>query len=96
MCVSYFRFEQSVLTSQLGLQNGGMFWIGLNDLESTGDYSWSDGTPVTYTHWDQGMPGWFVVFFKTEYNKKMKSNISTFIDLYNRNCKQQTEGITTF
>ncbi|XP_072020262.1 macrophage mannose receptor 1-like [Amphiura filiformis] len=50
------RFEQSVLTSQLGLQDGQMFWIGLSDLPSPGQYSWSDGTPVTYTHWDQGMP----------------------------------------
>ena len=56
-CPFNFRFEQSVLTSQLGLQNGGFFWIGLSDLASPGEYTWSDGSPVTYTHWDNGMPG---------------------------------------
>ncbi|XP_072020213.1 macrophage mannose receptor 1-like [Amphiura filiformis] len=50
------RFEQSVLASQLGLQDGQMFWIGFSDLASPGEYTWSDGSPVTYTHWDQGMP----------------------------------------
>ena len=31
-------------------------WIGLNDLESFGNFIWSDGSPLGYTHWGLGEP----------------------------------------
>ncbi|XP_063952038.1 C-type mannose receptor 2-like [Lytechinus pictus] len=31
-------------------------WIGLNDQESEGLFTWSDGTPVLYTNWDRNEP----------------------------------------
>ncbi|XP_063953416.1 macrophage mannose receptor 1-like isoform X1 [Lytechinus pictus] len=50
------RFEQSVVSSLLGLQDGTLFWIGLNDLGNYGEYAWSDMTAITFTHWDVGQP----------------------------------------
>ncbi len=31
-------------------------WLGLNDVESEGTFVWSNGEPVTYTHWDPSAP----------------------------------------
>ena len=52
----WIRYEQSVVSSMLGLQDGTLFWIGLSDQVSPGQYAWSDNTDVTYTHWDVGQP----------------------------------------
>lgn len=32
------------------------FWIGLNDLNTEGNFVWSNGDPVTYTNWAVGEP----------------------------------------
>ncbi|XP_038077198.1 lymphocyte antigen 75-like [Patiria miniata] len=50
------RFEQSFMSSQLGLQNGQMFWIGMSEGDTRGSYQWTNGAPITYTHWDRGQP----------------------------------------
>ncbi|XP_041458722.1 macrophage mannose receptor 1-like isoform X2 [Lytechinus variegatus] len=50
------RYEQSVLTSILGGQDGSLFWIGLSDSEKAGQYRWSDNTFVTLTNWDYEQP----------------------------------------
>eukprot|EP00057_Strongylocentrotus_purpuratus_P027654 XP_011682128.1 PREDICTED: macrophage mannose receptor 1 isoform X1 [Strongylocentrotus purpuratus] len=50
------RYEQSVLTSILGSQDGSLFWTGLSDVENPGQYSWSDNTAVTLTNWDYAQP----------------------------------------
>lgn len=35
-------------------------WIGLNDRNVEGGYVWSDGSPVSFTHWSRGQPNnWF-------------------------------------
>ena len=31
-------------------------WIGLNDLAQAGNFQWTSGEPVTYTHWAVGEP----------------------------------------
>ena len=35
---------------------GEIYWFGLNDLFTEGAFSFSDGTPVTYTNWSPGQP----------------------------------------
>jgi hypothetical protein len=35
---------------------GEHFWIGYNDLDTEGDWTWADGGPVTYENWRPGEP----------------------------------------
>ncbi|XP_077993135.1 C-type mannose receptor 2-like [Glandiceps talaboti] len=49
--------EQAFVSSKLAVfGNGNWYWIGLTDISSPGQFTWSDGDPVTYTHWDVGQP----------------------------------------
>ncbi|XP_077993133.1 macrophage mannose receptor 1-like [Glandiceps talaboti] len=51
------NIEQSFVSSKLGSFTGGSwYWIGLTDLSQAGQFTWSDGDPVTYTNWDAGQP----------------------------------------
>ncbi|XP_033624617.1 macrophage mannose receptor 1-like [Asterias rubens] len=50
------RYEQSLITSQLGLSSGSQFWIGLNDQHTPGYYEWLDGAPLEYSNWGKGQP----------------------------------------
>ena len=39
----------------------GQTWLGINDIESEGDWVWETGDPVEYTNWCGGEPnnwGW--------------------------------------
>ena len=36
--------------------NARALWIGFRDLTGTGDYTWVDGSPVTFTNWYPGEP----------------------------------------
>ena len=32
------------------------YWIGLNNLDKTKGYQWTDNSPVTFTNWNTGQP----------------------------------------
>ncbi|XP_033107417.1 macrophage mannose receptor 1-like isoform X2 [Anneissia japonica] len=49
------RFEQTFISSQLGLASGQYYWCGLVK-QDDGSYTWSDGSSVAYTNWDKGQP----------------------------------------
>ncbi|XP_010397550.3 macrophage mannose receptor 1-like [Corvus cornix cornix] len=51
------RYEQAFLTSIIGFKPEKYFWIGLSDVEEHGTFRWASGDPVTFTHWNVGMPG---------------------------------------
>ncbi|XP_077159614.1 macrophage mannose receptor 1-like [Paroedura picta] len=48
--------EHSFAISQLGYHSTDMLWIGLNSQKTARYFEWSDGTPVTYTKWENGEP----------------------------------------
>ncbi|WAS90690.1 CotH kinase family protein [Nannocystis punicea] len=35
---------------------GNDWWIGLNDLDTEDDFVWTDGTPLSFTAWNEGEP----------------------------------------
>ncbi|XP_076467662.1 uncharacterized protein LOC143298664 [Babylonia areolata] len=39
-----------------GLAVQGGVWLGLNDIQESYFYQWNDGSEVTFTNWDVGMP----------------------------------------
>jgi hypothetical protein len=43
----------NTFTGMDGAQN---LWVGLNDLQHKGTYSWADGEPITYLNWGPGEP----------------------------------------
>ncbi|KAM8967854.1 macrophage mannose receptor 1 isoform 2-T2 [Pelodytes ibericus] len=51
------RFEQAYLTSLIGLRSEKQFWTGLSDMGQRGNFTWTNGEKVLYTHWDAQMPG---------------------------------------
>jgi len=34
----------------------GYIWLGLSDASSEGNFSWTNGDPLTYQNWDTGQP----------------------------------------
>ncbi|XP_056375179.1 macrophage mannose receptor 1-like isoform X2 [Hyla sarda] len=50
------RFEQSYITSLIGLRPEKYFWTGLSDTEDKNTYKWANGQEVLYTHWNAHMP----------------------------------------
>ena len=46
--------EEAWLKDNFGEDEG--FWIGINDVESEGNFEWVSGQPVTYTNWSLGEP----------------------------------------
>jgi hypothetical protein len=52
------QFEQDWVFSTFGHYEGTphLLWLGLNDAGSKGNFVWSSGEHVTYTHWADGEP----------------------------------------
>uniref|UniRef100_A0A8C8RNB2 Macrophage mannose receptor 1 n=1 Tax=Pelusios castaneus TaxID=367368 RepID=A0A8C8RNB2_9SAUR len=50
------RYEQAYLISLLGLRSEKYFWIGLSDVEEQGNFKWTNGEAVLFTHWNSAMP----------------------------------------
>ncbi|XP_053122058.1 macrophage mannose receptor 1-like [Hemicordylus capensis] len=48
--------EHSFVISQLGYNPTDLLWIGLNDLETSMYFEWSDRTKVRFTKWQRGEP----------------------------------------
>ncbi|NXC92725.1 MRC1 protein, partial [Certhia familiaris] len=57
LVLTLHRYEQAFLTSITGFKPEKYFWIGLSDVEEHGTFRWASGDPVTFTHWNVGMPG---------------------------------------
>lgn len=51
------RFEQSYLTSLIGLRPEKYFWTGLSNIEEREKFKWTTNDRILYTHWDADMPG---------------------------------------
>ncbi|CAH2282335.1 macrophage mannose receptor 1-like isoform X2 [Pelobates cultripes] len=51
------RYEQAYLTSLIGLRPEKYFWTGLSDMGQRGNFTWTNGEKVLFTHWDAQMPG---------------------------------------
>ncbi|XP_040197985.1 hepatic lectin-like isoform X2 [Rana temporaria] len=45
--------EQKFLTN---IDNKGIYWIGLTNLEKNNKFKWVDGTGLSYQFWDEGEP----------------------------------------
>ncbi|XP_070535731.1 macrophage mannose receptor 1-like [Ptychodera flava] len=48
-------YEQAYIETYMYSANKPL-WIGFNDVDQAGTYSWSDGSPVFYTKWGNGEP----------------------------------------
>ncbi|XP_039270051.2 macrophage mannose receptor 1-like [Styela clava] len=48
--------EIAKLVQDYGVNSYTDFWIGLNSISNNAGYSWSDGSPVSYTNWRAGEP----------------------------------------
>ncbi|XP_078392315.1 C-type lectin lectoxin-Phi1-like [Cetorhinus maximus] len=65
--------------------NRGTYWIGLTNRESERNWKWVDGTPVSFTRWDQGEPNnWYgnencAVIRRASWNDVSCSNHFRFI-----------------
>ena len=52
-----FQFEDDVSIQIIYLYTGaGGYWLGLNDIVTQMTFKWTDGSPVSYTHWHVGEP----------------------------------------
>jgi len=46
--------EQAFISHEIGLQQGGIWWIGYSDDFSEGLWNWEDGSPNGYVNWASG------------------------------------------
>ncbi|XP_063777611.1 macrophage mannose receptor 1-like [Pseudophryne corroboree] len=51
------RFEQTYLTSVIGIRPEKYFWTGLSNIEEKETFQWTNSERVLYTHWNADMPG---------------------------------------
>jgi hypothetical protein len=52
----YDSTENTTIATLAASYASGAWWIGFNDVSSEGSWVWSDGSSVTYTHWNSGEP----------------------------------------
>lgn len=51
------RVDNAFLVSMVGLRPEKHFWLGLSNQDNIDEFVWTKGNPVTFTHWNTGMPG---------------------------------------
>ncbi|XP_069815227.1 macrophage mannose receptor 1-like [Dendropsophus ebraccatus] len=51
------RVEQAYITSLIGFRPEKYFWTGLANIEDRNTYTWANRQAVSYTHWNEDMPG---------------------------------------
>ncbi|XP_053574403.1 C-type mannose receptor 2 [Bombina bombina] len=52
------RFDQAFVNSLLYGSDESYYWTALQDMNSTGVFSWLSGEEVIYTHWNRDHPGY--------------------------------------
>ena len=48
--------DNSGLKAQANITNSSGLWIGANDIDSEGNWTWSDGMVVSFNDWAQSQP----------------------------------------
>lgn len=73
--------DNMFLISLLGMRLEKHFWIGLSNRNHLDYFIWTNKVPVTFTHWNHGMPG----VGKKGINL-IKSAIKLTLTIYNSLC----------
>ena len=77
--------EMIHLSSVLGRDEA---WIGLNDIDSEGKYSWTDDSPFVYAMWEPSES------IKSEFERKTQDCVAATISSWNSyNCLEKKPSV---